>query len=338
MSKRIWIDLLNPSHPLFFRPVVSYLEKEHEIRITIRERGETIHLSRDLGLEGDAIGKDHEGSFRKIASIALRTLELSLKVRGFDIALSFENPMSVIVARMKKKRSILLLDNDLKYKYDSRSVQKIESNVKTLTNDLIIPGCSREGFQDAFRKSRIETYPGYKEDIYIADHQPDEDFSEKVPFTDYILIRPEALASFYVKGKKSLVASLIDEFSARGENILFLPRDRSDWKYSTNENIYIPQKPLNGLDLIHNSKAVLTGSGTMAREAAIMGKKAVSFFPNRELLSVDMDLIEKKRMIHSRDVATIIDHIENSGSGERLEDPKKVQKVFMDHLRCFLNS
>ena len=102
MMSRIWIDILNPSHPLFFKPVIDRFEKEHDLDITIRERGETVKLARSFGIEGKVEGKDYEGSVMKTLSIIIRSLKLQMAVGKFDCALSFENPMSVAVARFRR--------------------------------------------------------------------------------------------------------------------------------------------------------------------------------------------------------------------------------------------
>ena len=55
------------------------------------------------------------------------------------------------------------------------------------------------------------------------------------------------------------------------------------------DGIYCPANVLDGLTAIASSGGVLTGSGTMAREAAVYGVPAVSFFPNNDLLAVTND-------------------------------------------------
>ena len=301
--KRIWIDLLNPSHPLFFGTIIEELSQNYEISTTIRERGETVKLAEQMGINGKVMGKDYEDPARKTLSIFFRTISLFLRAPGYDVALSFENPMSVVSSRMRFKRSILMLDNDLKYKIEGNLVQDLESKFKAGATKIIVPKACEETFLPHVKKDRLITYDGYKEDVYIASYFPDDNFRERLPFDDYYVIRPEAMASFYVQGKGSLVPGLLEKFTREGKNIVLLPRDAGDKKFiKEKDNIHIPREPLNGLDLIYHSRGVLTGSGTMAREAAVMGRKAVSFFPNETLLSVDQDLIEKGRMIHSRDI------------------------------------
>lgn len=319
--------MINPSHPLFFKPVVGELSRSNEVNISLRERGETTKLAKQFGLNGKIIGEDYENPIKKTLSIGIRTLQLVSNIEKFDVALSFENPMSVAASKFRFKKSILMLDNDLKYKIKGNFIQSIESRIKSSADQFIIPSCCENTFSTNFKKSRITTYDGYKEDIYIADYKPDKDFLNKIPFKDYFVIRPEAMASFYVESKESLVSDLLERFKKNGQNVVLLPRDKSDSKYNSDEGIHIPDEPLNGLDLIHYSDGVLTGSGTMAREAAVMGKPAVSFFPNRSLLSVDQDLIENEKMIHSREVEEIINYLGSTHSNNRRNSSKIKKEV-----------
>lgn len=330
---RIWIDIINPSHPLFFRPVIGALNKENEIDITLRDRGETVKLAKEFAIGGRLIGEDFEGPVRKTLSIFTRTLALNFKVRKFDLALSFENPMSVAVSRMRMKRSILMLDNDLKYRIKGNFIQSIESRLKETATYFLVPEACESTFLTRIPRKKLITYNGYKEDVYIGAYEPDKKFPKKLPFEDYYVIRPEALASFYVKGSGSLVPELLKRFEKEGEKVVLLPRDRSDSNFKGGSNVHIPKDALNGLDLINYSKGVLTGSGTMAREAAVMGIPAVSFFPNETLLSVDQDLIEKGRMIHSRDVDDIMGHLGSGSKVHKKRDSRKVKDKVMAKLR-----
>jgi len=338
MKQKIWIDLLNPSHPLFFKPLIKRFAKIRDLMITMRERGETIKIAKDLGIDGKVVGKDQEGAFSKATSISYRTIKLAILLGEYDIALSFENPMSIAVSMLRRKKSILMLDNDLKYSPGSGIIQKLESWVKTRADVLIVPKCTEETFKKHFNRSKILCYNGYKEDVYIADHVPDISILKKLPFKDYLVVRPEAFASFYVKHGKSLVPHLLDRFQKENINIVYLPRDKSDWKIVKNKNVHIPSEPLNGLDLISFSSGVLTGSGTMAREAAVMGKKAISFFPGDNLLSVDSDLIEKGLMVHSRDVDEIIEHLlKGNNQQTKVHDPISSQREFLEQLESALS-
>jgi len=315
MERVIWIDMLNPSHPLFFRPLVKDLGSDCEVKLTVRERGETIALARTLGIPGKAIGRDYDHPVRKTLAIALRTLQLAAGVGRFDTAISFENPMSVAVAKMRGKRSILLLDNDLKMKIKGNPVQSLESRVKFGADHIIVPGPCEATFKGRVNTDRMISYDGFKEDFSISDYVPDRDFHKNLPFSDYVVVRPEALASFYVQNKSTIVPELIEGLLASGENVVFLPRGPSDPGLVGDLDVHIPKAPLNGLDLIYHSRAVLTGSGTMAREGGVMGMPSVSCFPNDTLLSVDEAMIGKGLIFHSRDVQEILEHLKGRCHG-----------------------
>ena len=289
-----------------------------------------------MGMDPLVFGSHPENAISKSLAVLYRAAILGRHVRPFDYALSFENVMSVDYAIRKKKRSILFLDNDLKYKTKSNWIQNLESRKKMEADHLIIPDACLPILSKVGRKGTIHSYPGYKEDIYIADYTPDRSILNIIPFDDYYVLRPEAMSSFYVDSARSLVEDLLARFHESGENVIFLPRDKSDWSIKVGENVFIPENPLNGLDLIHYSKGVLTGSGTMAREAAVMGRKAVSFFPNQILLSVDQDLIEKGCMIHSRDIDEIMEHILTTESSKKMRDSQKVKRDVISLLKGIL--
>ena len=337
MQKEIWIDMINPSHPLFFHPLVSELKKDYNITITLRNRGETIKLAEFFGLDGIVYGRDFEEPIKKILSMINRTIILSCSVKHFDYSISFENPMSVFISKLRNQKSILLLDNDVKYKAGNIFFQSLESKIKLFANTIIIPQACEETFRTYRQKNELKIYNGYKEDFYIADYQPDETVLKKLPFQDYIIIRGEAPNSFYVNKTPSILPQLFKLFTKENINILFLPRDKSDYMYPETEKISILKEPINGLDLIYFSNVVLTGSGTMAREAACMGKPAVSFYPSHELLSVDAQLIKEGKIFHSRDPKEIVEYVLANFSKKRtldLERSKKVKKEILKIIKA----
>lgn len=63
MSK-IWIDVINPSHALFFNAIYNDLVG-HEIFITVRDRAETVDLIRSFGIDGMVIGTDYRNPLKK---------------------------------------------------------------------------------------------------------------------------------------------------------------------------------------------------------------------------------------------------------------------------------
>jgi len=283
-----------------------------------------------FGIDGHVIGADHRDLTMKTMAIIDRTVRLFMSVKDFDCALSFENPMSVWVSKMKSKKSVLMCDNDLKFVQQKSAIQTIESRVKYLADFIVVPSACKDSFSRQIGTEHLLTYDGYKEDVYIADYRPDPHFNEKVPFDHFIVLRPEALASFYVLSQETIVPELVRLFTGEGINIVYLPRDKGDMNYVAGSNVFVPKSALNGLDLCYYSDAVLTGSGTMAREAACMGKCAISFFPSEYLLSVDRDLVSKGKMMHSRDSQEILNYFHSAIRTKSSADFERSRKVKQD--------
>jgi len=94
----------------------------------------------------------------------------------------------------------------------------------------------------------------------------------------------------------------------------------------------MPAEPLKGLDVCYYSKAILTGSGTFAREAACMGTPAVSFYPE-ELLAVDQQMVEDGWIFHSREIEEIVDYVLNAK--KRRVDLSRRRRVQSEVFKIF---
>lgn len=335
--KKLWVDLLNPSHPLFFKPIVSALAGEYDFQITVRPRAETVSLSRQLDLNAKVLGSFYDEKRMKTVATVNRVITLFTKVQPFDWSISLEDSDCVAVSRMRFKQSILFFDNDLKYKKRNGLIQLAENTVKLFANHIIIPKATERSFAKSNSWKKVHIFDGFKEDVYIADYKPDPLVKERIPFERYVVIRPEASKSFYVHDGISLVPTLLSFFEGYDIPIVYLPREKEDENLATGFKVFIPKVPMNGLDLCYYADAVLTGSGTMAREAACMGKPAVSFFPGDELLSVDEQLIKDGKMIHSREVMDIGEYVLSQQGRKTSTDFRRSQQVKKEVLKIIMD-
>lgn len=315
---KLWIDMINPSDVQFFNPLLKDLY-EYEILSTTRDRAETVALANYFQINNKVVGKDYNHLIKKTLSMISRTLDLSFIAPRFDYSLSFENAMSVFVSKSRRKKSIVYCDNDLKFIQKKSSIQDFETKLKSLADFTIVPEVCYDNFKIYYDESKLISFDGIKEDIYIADYVPDNAFLDNLPFENFIVIRPEALSSIYVKDKKSIVPELLSAFTRENINIVYIPRDEGDAQYAEDTSAFIPKKALNGLDLCYYADAILTGSGTLAREAACMGTTSVSFFPSNVLLSPDQYLVDKGKIFHSRDVERIVDYVISSKNHHKLD-------------------
>ena len=228
---KIWLDIINPSHVLYFNSLIRDLS-DYKIHTTIRDRAETVALAKSFGIKGQIIGTDYTNLMMKSANMIIRTLNLAIRVPKFDVAMSFENGMNVAVARIRGNKSILYCDNDLKTYQKKTFVQDLETRVKSLSTYVIVPNVCYENFKNVMDDDKIRLFEGYKEDMYIADYKPDDNFLDNLPFDEFVVIRPESLASFYVKEIISITPKLIRLLTNNGINVIYLPRVRDDIKYA----------------------------------------------------------------------------------------------------------
>ena len=83
---------------------------------------------------------------------------------------------------------------------------------------------------------------------------------------------------------------------------------------------------------------MLTGAGTFAREAALLGVPAVSFFPRNEFLTVDVVLQEQGKEFKSRSAKEIREYVLSASSqsqGRSLGDTSRSKKVLAEVLKIF---
>lgn len=303
-----WVDIKNSHEPAFFQPFMNHFGKEKFI-VTARNYAEIEKLLNQRKISHITVGGHYGKNFisKVFGRFVVRNISLFLRVPKFKYGLSHMSMESAWVSKFRFKNVISFSDNELEQYYTKAQLPLIDY--------LIIPkAIDPNKFRKMGMRGSIIQYGGYKEDIYIADYEPDKNFLKKVPFKEFVAVRPEALQAEYVpKNAKSIVSDLLKQLDKEGYNILYLPRYPEDIEYAKGcYNIYIPPEPLNGLDICHYSQAVLTGSGTFAREAACMGTRAVSFYPGIELLAVDQDMVNKGWMLHSRDVGVIMEYLSNT--------------------------
>jgi predicted glycosyltransferase len=290
---------------------------------------EVPELARLLGWQSICIGKDYPNPIAKRLGLASRLIELNLRVPKFEVALSFHNVMSLLTANARGKLSVLYVDNDLALFDKSLLSDRVYRWLEMRADYVIHPAAfaAHKLIPFGAEKTRLLGYDGYKEHVYIADYQPDPTFLSNLPFRDYVVVRPEALFAAYVRETASLVPVLLRRLRAEGVNIVYLPRVAQDREYAQGLDVYIPSHALRGLDLCWHSKAVLTGSGTFAREAACMGATAVSFFPGQRLLSVDQALVDEGRVLHSRNIDEIVRCVTHSSKRPSAADLQRAKRV-----------
>ena len=328
---KIWIDLINTPHPIFFKSLMKEFHQGYQIYLTARDRSETVALARKLDMAPKVIGTDFSNRTIKAINHAVRTIELFIRVPKFDVALAFGGSTSIAVAKARIKPSVVFHDNDLIFT-QATLAGRLETRIMARADHIIIPSAfPAEVLTRLGAKAKnVHQFDGYKEDVYIADYEPDPDFPTRLPFSDFVVLRPEALFAAYVTQTRSIVPELAKSLVASNVNVVYLPRIETDLRHveplGDDRHLFVPEQALHGLDLCWYSQAVLTGSGTFAREAACLGTRAVSFFPER-LLAVDQHLANEGKVLHSRSIEEIIGYVSSSSQRDKNPNLERCKKV-----------
>ena len=285
---KVWIDIKNSHEPLFFKSMISNIVGPEYI-ITCRDFAEIVDLLQRNNFDYKVIGNRPEGdSIKRKFGFLLRVIQLLIFTPKFDISMNHWSGWSILVSRLRSRKTIVFNDND---------INPDNSFFMKHINYLISPKFISRNYYlgNGLNPTSLFSFDGFKEDLYLADFVPKKDFYDEVPFRDFVTIRPENIqARYYSNNIRSIVPELLKILQEAKVNVLYLPRYEEDYNYAYDfDNIFIPDTALNGLDVCYNSKAVITGAGTFAREAACMGKTAVSFFGGDEFLAVDREMIRR---------------------------------------------
>jgi len=332
MKKKIWYDLTNVPHVNFLHPVYQHYKSEYDSIFTLRDFAETKGLfGKTFGFNPMIIGRHQGGSkVKKVLGSVKRVIDLNRAVGDFSVKVSIGGDASGVVAKLRGKLSITFDDNEKAPNWRYSRFSDL-----AFWPDVIDPNVLKK---QGFKPHKTFRYMGYKEDMYLADYKPDTNFLSQLPFNEYVIVRPENIQANYVNGAdKSIVPELLIGLSKAGYNILFLPRYEHDKDYAKGvDGIYIPSEPLNGLDACFYSTAVLTGAGTLAREAACLGIPAFSFYAGKELLTVDSSMIEKGWMYFSRIPEDLLNNLKSIEKRKvNLQRSKTVKNQILQRMDQF---
>jgi uncharacterized protein len=324
--KKIWVDLDNSPHVPFFRPIIDELRKRnYEVLVTARDAYQVRELLEFYGVTARLIGR-HYGKHKVLKGIGTcwRALAVTAGVRKekIDLAITHGSRACVIACALLGIPDILLFDYEF--------AAKIPGVKPTW---LMAPGVIAD--RNPGNGTRIINYPGIKEDVYLSRFRPDYGVRTRLGILSddlLVMVRPPATEAHYHNPEsEGLLREAINRFvrtpSAR---ILLLPRNkrqeadlRSDWPDAiARRQILIPDHVEDGLNLIWNSDLVISGGGTMNREAAALGVPVYSIFRGK-IGAVDAYLADQGRLVLLEtvdDVRTKIKTVRRDPHKQRLNE------------------
>lgn len=296
---KVWIDITNSPHVLFFRPVIARLEeKGHKVIITAREYAQTASLLEKYGIDARLIGK-HQGKslIRKALGLICRSTRLILFARkkGVDLAVSHNSNDLAVAAKFLNIPQVTMFD----YEYASTS-HKLNFR---LVDKILVPEILPDRVLKSFgaKSGQISKYGGLKEQVYLPFWDFDEKLPEKIGLDKQKIIvtmRPPATMSIYHRFENKLFIECLKELSKRKDcQVVLLPRTKQQEKemLSNTKNVLIPPV-VDGPSLIYHSDLVVGGGGTMNREAAALKVPAYTVFKG-QLGAIDKYLIRNNKLI-----------------------------------------
>jgi uncharacterized protein len=316
---RVWIDLTNSPHVLVMRPLIEAMRADgHEVEVTARDFAQTLELCQRLGIEHTAIGS-HAGENlgKKAVGLAGRSLALArwARGRGFDVAIGHASNDVMVAAKLLRIPSATAFD------YEWATVQH---NVNCrLARAVVVPEAIPPERLDRYgSRGKLRRYPGLKEEYYLADFEPDAAVLDELGLdaaAPIAVVRTPPDASLYHRHESPVFPRVLERLRDRAQTVVLprTPRQREEIDAIAGgqfkptaagaPRLIVPQHAIDAQSLIAHADLVVSGGGTMNREAVALGTPVFTTFEGR-LGAVDEGLLRDGRL-------------------RRLEDPDLVDVV-----------
>jgi uncharacterized protein len=296
--RRVWIDLTNSPHVVFFRPILRRLDEAGiESVVTARDFAQTLGLLERFGIPHTVIGRHGGASLRgKGLGLLRRSTALVRFGRGRRVsqAVSHGSNDLAVAARLLRLHSTVLHDYEGAagmHRINFRLADKVMLPEVIPFESLAALGLDRR---------RYRSYAGLKEQVALADFVPDTGVLEELhldPERPIVVLRPPATMSLYHRGLEN---TLFDDVLARlldgDTQVVLLPRTPEQAaSFAGVRGVVIPARPVDGPSLVWLADAVISAGGTMNREAAVLSVPTWTTFAG-ELGAVDRWLVEEGRM------------------------------------------
>jgi len=288
-TKLIWFDFDNAPHVPVLLPIVKEMRKRgYKTILTARDKSETKGLLFLNDEKFKVIGKSFPKSkVLKLLFTLNRVVKLIFylykQINGKKIlSVNHSSRSALLASWIKRIPSVALYD----YEYVNSTFQNLFATKVLMPNVFNMDQLKKAGV----RINNLAFYPGIKEQIYINSNIKKTNLLSELGIDNskiIIIFRPPATTGHYHNAMSEIIMDeILNKMAQEKEKIflIILPRTEEQKKNISNffrENkipFLIPERPLNGIDLILSSDLVLSGGGTMIREAAVIGMPSYSFF------------------------------------------------------------
>lgn len=309
VKPKIWIDLDNTPHIPFFEPIVDELKtRGFPVFITARDAFQVCDLADKKGLKYLKIGRHHgKNPLLKAGGLVYRSLQLAPAVLREKpvLGVSHGARSQLLLGTWLRLPTVLIED----YEYCKFPIMMRPSWVMAprVIQDNMLP-CSN---------GNIRKYSGIKEDVYVWKLAPDSRVLNDLGIFNgdlVVTVRPPATEAHYHNPESErLFERFMERASqATGVKVVLLPRNirqarhlETQWPgWFKKGGTVIPETALDGLNLLWHSDLVVSGGGTMNREAAALGVPVYSIFRGA-IGAVDRHLSAEGRLVLIESLADV---------------------------------
>jgi predicted glycosyltransferase len=197
------------------------------------------------------------------------------------------------------------------------------------------------------KEEYVRYYRGIKEDVYAPEFKPDPTLLKDLGLGQdeiVVTVRPPANeAHYYTPESDKLMLELMSRIrQTPGVRVVLLPRNHAqeqDLKarhpeWFLNDKTVIPSRVVGGLDLLWFSDLVVSGGGTMNREAAALGVPVYSIFRGKSG-AVDLMLEKEGRLTMIHDVEEVwakIRFVRRDKAGGPDNRPRAALEDIVNHI------
>ncbi len=299
MAFTFWFDLENAPDVLFFEPLATELRRlGHTVHITSRAYSNVPELAEIYGIPSTILGK--HGGEKKLGKIVAglnRSRQMIRWARGknIDLAVGFgSQPMAVACGAWLKMPNITVDD----YEHTIVSVLNRYCDLRYVPEEVPLQVLLDKGTPE----KKLRFYTGLKEEVYTGVYEPDLSLKQKLKLPEdkiIVTMRPPATLAHYHDHTGEVICNLTLEHIAQRDDVVcvLMTRDNDHTfdEYLKYDNIQPLPFPVKGLDLLAISDLVISGGGTMVREAVALGIPAYSTFTG-EQGAVDLELSAQGRL------------------------------------------
>lgn len=306
---RVWIDLDNSPHVPFFLPIIEGLEERgYDVVVTARDAYQVCELVDYYHVRCKVVGRHYgKNKIMKVLGACLRTVELAAHMvwKRPDIGVSHGSRSQLLACFVLRIPNLTIFD------YEFVATTGFIHPTWAMVPE-VVPAASI-----GFTNCPVLKYPGIKEDVYLSRFHPDPSLRGRLGVgTDDLLVmlRPPATEAHYHNPESEvLLAEILNYLAEHAEaKTVILPRNdrqaarirQSYERAISSGKLIIPGHVEDGLNLIWNSDLVISGGGTMNREAAAMRVPVYSIFRGK-IGAVDNYLVSEGRLVLLETVADV---------------------------------